>query len=118
MYIYTFKAPTVAATAATAATAAATTKKGILLQGIDWFLDETLGTSYQVLSQTLQGDIVVTECEQKPTDWVGPFFLEKVEVPYRIGTQTAEGMLIHHGLWNRLLWKGGRPLTNAEILGF
>jgi hypothetical protein len=109
MFIYTFKST---------GTGADSVQKGILHQGIDWFLDETLGTSYQVLSHTLDGDMVVTECEQKPTDWVGPFFLERLEVPYRIGKRTPDGLLTHHGLWSRLLWKGGRPLTRDEVRGF
>jgi hypothetical protein len=109
MFIYTFKTPVGEAEPAT---------KGIFCQGVDWFLDETLGVSYQVLSYSRETDMIVATCEQKPTDWVGPLFLERVEVPYRIGKRTPEGILTHHGRWSRLLWKGGRPLTRDEVRSF
>jgi len=111
MFIYTFQTPIGEAGPCAGQT-------GWMIQGDDWLLDETLGTSYEVLSQTLDGDMVVTECRQRPTNWVGSLFLERVNVPYRIVTRTPDGILIHHGLWKRLLWKGARPLTRDEVRSF
>ena len=116
MWVYLFKGSRKAATATATATTATT--NGFILQGADWFLDETLGTSYEVLNQGLMDDIVVMECKQKPTNWVGSLFLERADVPYHIEKQTGDGILVNHGLWNRLLWKGARPLTYDEIKGF
>ena len=109
MFVYTFKAP---------AEDPEPVQKGFLLQGADWFLDEQLGTSYQVLTQSWDKDMLVAECQQKPTDWMGPHFLERIEVPYRIVKRTGEGILLRYGSWNRLFWKGGRPLTRDEVRSF
>jgi len=79
---------------------------GEYIMGADWFLDETSGTSYEVLEQGHKDAVVYQRVEPKPRDWIGAVALETVRVPYLIQQNNEQGMWVSHGLWNTLYWRG------------
>ena len=96
----------------------ATQREGLLL-GDTWFLDEATGISYEVMDQTEQNGILCQRVEQKPTNWVGSLFLERLVLPYVILKSNEKGVLVSHGSWRTLYWKDSeRVPAPRDILGF
>ena len=76
--------------------------------GSNWFLEDygTHSKSAMFLGQqTLSNDGIMYDIQWMPHDWVGPYVLEKIHVPYSLIRVTELGTLEQIGNWMRFTTK-------------
>ena len=75
-----------------------------LIRGADWFIEND--KSYEISSQEcVPGtNIICIRADPRPTDWVGPLYLETIESPMEILKEDAKGVLFRRNGWIGVHW--------------
>lgn len=85
--------------------------------GSNWFLEDYGSHSKSAMyvnQQTLSDEGIMYDIEWMPTNWVGPYLLEKVYVPYSFIREIELGTLEKFGNWMRFTTKHDVPSEERE----
>jgi hypothetical protein len=85
-----------------------------VIRGADWFIQND--KSYDIVSQTcVPGTkIICIRTESRPTDWIGPLYLETTESPMEIFKEDAKGILFRRKGWMVVHWFGEGEWKDVE----
>ena len=84
------------------------------IRGADWFLEED--TSYEIISQQcVPGtQIICIQTKRRPTDWVGPFYLETTAGIQQILKKDEKGIWFLREGWMGVHWFGSGDWSDVE----
>lgn len=85
--------------------------------GSNWFLEDYGSHSKSAMymdQQSLSDDGILFDIQWMPTNWVGPYVLEKGCVPYSLIREVEWGVLERLGNWMRFTTKEDIPVEHRE----
>lgn len=75
-----------------------------VIRGSDWFIENDRSYEIQTQECVPGTNIMCIDTNPRPTDWVGPLYLETIESPMEILKEDAKGVLFRRNGWMGVHW--------------